>query len=120
MSHIDDVKRYNLQKYDRIEITVRQGRKNDLKEHIKEKYIDTCIDKDMTVNKLLNQYIDRELNGEAGKGNRMKRIELDIDDKCFECKSYYENNDTGCECQGQEKVCHEFIQYNKGVNNNAN
>lgn len=34
----------------------------------------------------------------------------EICNECFECKYYWQNNDTGCECQGQGNPCHEFIK----------
>ena len=38
----------------------------------------------------------------------MNKQEQVINDKCFACECYWQNNDTGNECQGAEEPCHEF------------
>ena len=42
------------------------------------------------------------MNGYCSLGER-------ICDECVECDYYWANNDTGEECQGLAKPCHEFI-----------
>lgn len=66
MSHIDDVKRYNLQKYDRIEITVPKGHRKLIQAYAE--------NNGTTVNKLIYELLKQEIpelrdaDGEAGKG----------------------------------------------------
>lgn len=33
-----------------------------------------------------------------------------ICDECYDCRWYWQNNDTEMECQGEEKICCEFIK----------
>lgn len=59
---------YNSKAYDRIELTVPKGDREEVKKYIQENYIDTGNDTSMTTNKLLNQLLYKETNGRAGKG----------------------------------------------------
>ena len=59
---------YNKKAYDRIELTVPKGDREEVKKYIQENYIDTGNDTSMTTNKLLNQLLYKETNGRAGKG----------------------------------------------------
>lgn len=40
----------------------------------------------------------------------MKKKDMEVCDKCYECYWYWQNNDTGDECNGQEEACQEFVQ----------
>lgn len=59
--------------------------------------------------------LDSEANKELYKGECQVEIDganinISIDDTfdCYDCDMYYLNNDTGSDCQGSDKICHEF------------
>lgn len=48
----------------------------------------------------------------------MNKLQPTINDKCFICECYWQNNDTGEECEGAEQICHEFRNIFTGENDN--